>query len=141
LPDASNEGVIQTGMALILSKKLLRRLAWLTAGLLLFTQLILAAQACMLPGSNPAYTLGDAMATEECESAPMDKGTCLAYCLKADQVASPSVDFHFNVILPPAFPVAALSALRQVDGSAMPLAVSQPASGPPLQILFCSFQT
>ncbi len=128
-------------MIAILSKNLLRRLAWIMVGLLLFTQLVLSAQACMLPGSNPAYVLSDAMATEECEGAPMDKGTCLAYCLKADQARSPSVDFHFNAILPAVFPVSGLFALWHVDSSAIPPVVSRCASGPPLQILFCSFQT
>jgi len=128
-------------MAAILSRNLLKRLAGIMAGLLLFTQLVLSAQACMLPGSNPAYVLSDAMATEECEGAPMDKGRCLAYCLKADQASSPSVDFHFSVISPAAFPVPGLFALWQADRSAMPPAVSHCASGPPLQILFCSFQT
>ncbi len=128
-------------MAAILSKNLLKRLALVMAGLLLLTQFVLSAQACMLSGCNPAYVLSDTMATEECEGAPMDKGTCLVYCLKADQASSPSVDFNFSVILPATFPVSGLFALWQADSSAIPPAVLPCASGPPLQILFCSFQT
>ena len=127
-------------MAAFATRKLLKRLAQLTAGLLLFTQLALAAQACMLPGPNPAHAFSDAMASGECEGAPMDRATCLADCLKTDQ-AGPSANFNLDVILPPASPVAQSSALRQVDHLAIHAPASYCPSGPPLQILFCSFQT
>jgi hypothetical protein len=127
-------------MAAFATRKLLKRLAQLTAGLLLFAQLVLAAQACMLPQHNPAHAFSDAMASGECEGVPMDGAACLADCLKTDQ-ASPSVNFHFDVILPPASPIAGLSALRQVDHLAIHAPAPYRPSGPPLQILFCSFQT
>ena len=127
-------------MAAIHSRYLSRRLACLMAGLLLFTQLALAAQACMLPRPNPAHAFSDAMATEPCEGVPMNRAICLADCLKADQ-ASLSIDYHFDLILPQATPLAEWYALQQVDPSARVLAVSRCPIGPPLQILFCSFQT
>jgi hypothetical protein len=134
--------LIQTGMTAILSKKLLiKRLSWVAAGLLLFSQLVLSAQACMLPGSNLAYVFNDAMATEGCDGVPMDKGTCLADCLKADQASGRPVDFHFDAIVPPASLIARLSALRLADSSSPSSCFSHYPSGPPLQILFCSFQT
>jgi len=127
-------------MGAFATRKLLRRLAVVMAGLLLFTQLVLAAQACMLPQHNPAHAFSDAMASGECEGVPMDRAMCLADCLKTDQ-ASPSANFHFDVILPPASPVAELYALRQVDHLAIHASAPYYPSGPPLQILFCSFQT
>jgi hypothetical protein len=127
-------------MAAFATRKLLKRLAQLTLGLLLFAQVALAVQACMLPRADPAHAFSDAMASGECEGVPMDRATCLADCLKADQ-ASPSVNFHFDVILPPASPVAGLTALRQVDHLAIHAPAPYCPSGPPLQILFCSFQT
>jgi hypothetical protein len=127
-------------MAAFATRKLLRRLAQLTGGLLLFTQLVLAAHACMMPQPNPAHAFSDAMAGGECEGVPMDRATCLADCLKADQ-ASSSAKVHFDVILPPASPVAELAALRQFDHPAIHAPAAYRSSGPPLQILFCSFQT
>jgi hypothetical protein len=70
----------------------------------------------------------------------MDRTICLADCLKAAQ-ASSSVDIHFDVILPPASSVAGLFALRQINPSAIHASAPYRPSGPPLQILFCSFQT
>jgi hypothetical protein len=127
-------------MAAFATRKLLKRLAQLTAGLLLFTQLVLAAQACMMPQPNPAHAISDAMASGECDGVPMDRATCLADCLKADQ-ASSSTKIHFDVILPPASPVAELTPLRQFDQPAIHARTAYCPSGPPLQILFCSFQT
>ena len=126
-------------MAAFATRKLLKRLAQLTAGLLLFTQLVLAAQACMLPRHDPAHAFGDAMASGECEGVPMDRAMCLADCLKTDQ-ASSSAYFILDVILPPASPVAELTALRPVDQPAIHAPAPYCPSGPPLQILFCSFQ-
>ena len=126
-------------MAAILSRSVFKRLAQLMVGLLLFAQLVLSAQACMLSRPDQAYTFNDTMATED--GASMDKATCLAHCLKADQVSSLSVDSHFHATLSPASPVAVLSALHRADPSVMPLPFSRRSSGPPLQILFCSFQT
>lgn len=127
-------------MAAFATRRLLKRLAQLTLGLLLFAQLALAAQACMLPRADPAHAFSDAMANGECEGVPMDRTACLADCLKADQ-ASPSVNFHFDVILPPASPVAGSAALRQVDNLVLHAPAPYCPSGPPLQIRFCSFQT
>jgi len=127
-------------MAAFAKRKPLKRLAQLTAGLLLFTQLVLAAHACMMPQPNPAHAFSDAMASGECEGVPMDRATCLADCLKADQTGF-SAKVHFDVILPPASPVAELTAPRQLDQPAIHARAAYCPSGPPLQILFCSFQT
>ena len=127
-------------MAAILSRNLRKRLAQLMVGLLLFTQLVLAAQACMLPQPKPAQAFSDAMAMEQCEDVPMDRTTCLAHCLQYDQVSSPSVQFQFDAIVPSVVPTVNLSALWQVDFSGSATPVPPFSVGPPLQILFCSFQ-
>lgn len=127
-------------MGVFAKRKLLKRLAQVTMGLLLFAQLVLAVQACMLPRADPAHAFGEAMASGECGGVPMDRATCLADCLKTDQ-ANFSVKFHFDAILRPASPIADLSALRQVDRPAIHAPDAYCPSGPPLQILFCSFQT
>jgi hypothetical protein len=72
-----------------MTRNLLKRLAVLGGGLLLFAQLTLPAQACMLwlqPG--PMQKAGDAIAMDGCMGTPMDKPACFAHCLKADQRAS-----------------------------------------------------
>lgn len=122
------------------SKSFLRQLALFMGGLLLFTQLFLSAQACMLPMPSPARAFGDAMAAEGCEGVPMDQTTCLAHCLKADQIASTPQDVQFDAISPPVPSIVALSALRKIDPSASSWPVARSTNGPPLQILFCSFQ-
>src|SRR5258706_5642406 len=121
-------------------KEFLKLLARLVGGELLSTQLFLSAQACMLPAPDPARAFSDAMATEDCEGAPMGQNACLAHCLSADQIASTPQDIHFHAISPPAPPVVVLSALRQIDRSAPSWLVPRSTDGPPLQILFCSFQ-
>jgi hypothetical protein len=123
-----------------LSRRLLKRLAQLMVGLVLFTQLVLSAQACMLPQPTPAQAFGDAMAMEQCNDVPMDRTTCLAHCLQHDQASGPSVHFQIDATVPSVAPVVNLSALRQLDFSGRASPVPPCSVGPPLQILFCSFQ-
>lgn len=70
----------------------------------------------------------------------MDRAACLADCLKTDQ-AGPSVNFQFDAIPPAASPIAELTALRQIGYPALHAPAPYSPGGPPLQILFCSFQT
>lgn len=126
--------------AIFLSRSLLRRLAQGVVGLLLFAQFAVSAQACMLPQPSPAHAFGDAMAAEDCEGVPMPGAACLAQCLKDDQ-ANSSADFHFHVVLPAVRAISADMALRSLDPSAASAAVRYSSNGPPLQVLFCSFQT
>lgn len=134
------DAMVQRSIAAFATRKLLKRLAQLTIGLLLFAQLALAVQACMLSRADPARAFGDAMASGECGGVPMDRAACLADCLKTDQ-AGPSAYIYFDAILPPGSPVAELIALQQFDRRAIHAPAAYRPSGPPLQILFCSFQT
>lgn len=121
---------------------LLRRLGLPVAGLLLFGHLALAAQACMLrPQSGAMQMNSDAVAMDECIGVPADTTTRRVNCLKAEQPANPSADYQLPVILSPSYAIVELSALRQLNSSAMPAPVSRYPGAPPLQILFCSLQT
>lgn len=126
----------------MISRNLLRRLATLTMGLLLIAQLGLSAQACMLRLQfAPMQESSDTTAMAECIGVLMDTTTRFVNCLKAEQPASPSADYYFPVILPPVPAVAELSAQNQLHLAAIPAPILQHAGSPPLQILFCSFQT
>lgn len=132
----------QVMMRATLVRYLLKRLALPLAGLLLFGQVALAAQACMLRAQPGTMQTGsDAMVMDDCIGAPADTTTRLVNCLKAEQPANPSADYHFPVILPPVSAVAELSAQDQLPLAAIPAPILQHAGSPPLQILFCSFQT
>lgn len=106
-------------------------------GVVLALQFVLAAQACVLPLSVSSTTT----MTAPCEGTGMGTAACLIQCQKmADQV-KPSVDFHFFAL--PTRNVWA-EALSAPPASRMAVAVSpllQHSGGPPLQILFCSFQS
>jgi hypothetical protein len=127
-------------MVTILSRSRLKRLARLIAGLLLFTQMVFSAQACMLPSLDSMHAFfNNTMMNEACDGVSMDQSTCIAHCLKADQASAP-IDYHFHAMPPSVSTVAALPAPRQVDSS-KPSPSTCRSGGPPLQILFCSFQT
>lgn len=129
-------------MRATLMRCLLKRLALPLASLLLFGQVVLAAQACMLRApSGPMQTSSDAMAMDECIGVPADTTTRLVNCLKAEQPFNPSADYHFPVILPPVSTVAEMPALQHLQFAAIPAPILRHAGSPPLQILFCSFQS
>jgi hypothetical protein len=112
-------------------------LVCLTAGLLLFAQVAMAAQACML-GKAGSAGASQQMAMAGCEGVPMDAGACLARCLAADQAAA-SLDHHFYFV-PPSLSIG--SASFALHGTQAPVAHALPVpGGPPLRILFCSYQT
>lgn len=108
-------------------------------GMMLAVQLILTVQPCVLrlPASS-------AMAmTAPCEGAGAEMGaaSCLIQCQKTADQIKPSVDFHFDALPPP---VAWTEMLFIRPASRMAAGLStllQRCSGPPLQVLFCSFQS
>ena len=111
-----------------------RQAASIVAGAVLALQLVLAVHACVLPLSASHVP----MATAQCEGSGSDSASCLIQCQKnADQI-KPSADLHFDVLPTPhpwAKALVAKASLPQADASAL-----YPSVGPPLQILFCSFQ-
>jgi hypothetical protein len=111
-------------------------LVCVTAGLLLFTQLAMAAQACMLMKSGPA---SQEMVMAECDGVPMDKGVCLARCLAGDQV-SVSPDHHAQFTLSSASTGQAGFAPAENRVSSAHVAAFHISHGPPLRIIFCSYQ-
>lgn len=106
-------------------------------GVMLALQFVLVAQACELPVlASSATTM-----TAPCEVTGVGTASCLIQCQKTADQIKPSVDFHFDAL--PTTNVWA-EALFAPPASRMVAAVSpllQRSSGPPLQILFCSFQS
>lgn len=113
-------------------------LAGLMAGLVLFAQLAMAAQACVLAQTAPGASQA-AIAEAGCDGMPMDEAACLARCLMQDQAAA-SVDQHSQLIAAPAAMPAAAFVLPRARYSSPPPSASRLPCGPPLQILFCSYQ-
>ena len=112
-----------------------RWVACLAAGLLLFTQFVMASQACTLAKPGLAQ---QAMAVEDCDGTAMQKAVCQAHCAAADQ-AGLSLDQHFafvptaDAITAAAFPS---HRVRVPFGQSAALR----AAGPPLRVLYCSYQ-
>lgn len=119
-----------------LSRRNRRWLVWLTAGLFLYTQIGMAAQACMLPKASPAPA---SVAMAECDGVPMDNGVCVARCLAGDEAAT-STDHWAPVAAVPSV----ASALRlPVTDRSVTLADSwgtDAPRGPPPRILFCTYR-
>lgn len=106
-------------------------------GTMLAVQFVLTAQACVLPlGVSSATTM-----TAPCEGTEIGTASCLIQCQKAADQIKPSVDFHFDAL---PTPNGWGEGLFVAPTSRMVVAVSpllQRSGGPPLQILFCSFQS
>jgi hypothetical protein len=106
-------------------------------GMMMAVQFVLTAQACVLP----LPVSGATTMTAPCEGAGKGTASCLIQCqMTADQV-KPSVDFHF---LAPPTSNGWADALFAPPASHMAVAgppLVQRSCGPPLQILFCSFQS
>ena len=99
------------------------RVAFL-AGVLLFAQFAVASQACMVAQQHAGMPRDDA---------------CLAQCIAEDQAVS-SLEHHFS-----AMPAVAASAsldfpLVATQASARLLSDAPLPAGPPLEVLFCSYQ-
>jgi hypothetical protein len=123
------------------SKSKRKWLVCLAAGLLVFTQLAMAAQACMLAKVGPAPSAGQAMATAGCEGMPpMDQRVCAAHCIAADQAAA-SLDQHFHLVPPSPSIGSASFALHGTEAPAAHVSVLPLPARPPLRVLFCSYQT
>lgn len=116
-----------------------RRLAGLMASLLLLMQFAMAAQACMLAPAVSAGASQQAMSEAECDGTPMDGAACRVRCFAQDQTAA-SLDQHFHAVPASAHIVSAIFTLPAIRSASPPLSVSRLPVGPPLQILYCSYQ-
>lgn len=106
-------------------------------GVMLALQFVLAAQACELPvRASSAATM-----TVPCEGSGVDTASCLIQCQKTADQIKPSVDFHFDALPTPNVWDEALSAPLASRMAAAVSPLLQRSGGPPLQILFCSFQS
>ena len=112
-----------------------RWVACLAAGLLLFTQMAMAGQACMLVKAQPPSLPQQSMAG--CESMPMDQAVCQAQCASVEQ-AGPSLDQHFTFVASTAVTSKVYFPIHGSDAS-WRQAAALPAAGPPLRVLYCSY--
>jgi hypothetical protein len=108
-------------MAAILARRWMKPIARLTIGLLLFAQLMASVQACAPAQPSPAHAFSDEMACPDCPGMDSGQNLCLASYLQ-DSQASRAFDNH------------------RASAPWAPI-VRAHASDPPLQILFCSYQT
>ncbi len=121
-----------------------RKSKWLSRlmlGLVLFAQGIVAANACVAPGTSPvhAYAIEQNAGATPCHDEKFSNANvCLGHCTQSDRI---SVDQH-NVSI--AAPVSVISwATTQPQAQSMRLAISPGYlalnTGPPISIRFCSF--
>lgn len=111
-------------------------LVCLTAGLVLFAQVAMAAQSCMLMRAAPEPA---SVAMAECDGVPMDNGACVARCLAGDQPSAPT-DHQTPVLSFPSVAPLAFAFADSRAASAHTTAMDVPR-GPPPRILFCSYRT
>ena len=109
------------------------------AALTAFAQFVMAAEPCMLMHQPPTSMEHQvAAADEQCEAMPMDKASCLAQCLGGDESVS-TLTSLFTAAMAPAmawmdFTLAGTRFVAVAERDA-------PPCGPPLQILYCSYQS
>jgi hypothetical protein len=118
------------------SRSVIKGLAFLAAALLLSTQLAMAAAGCTLSSGAPAQAGAEA----GCGDMPMDQGVCLACCVAGDQAAA-TPDQPFHLLAASASIGAATSAIPDDRAFAPQGRAVDVPRGPPLRILFCSYQT
>ncbi len=126
-------------MVRVLKRKAIKNVALFMAGFLLFAQAVVAAQACTLTKPMAVHLLNSDDPANDCEGVLLGKRLCLAHCVNADR-ASQAVDLHFLAVAPPVTEV--VSPVPSWPDVRAPVSFSTvSAVGPPLQILFCSYQT
>ncbi len=113
------------------------RLSFMAVGLMVIMQFVAAAQACVIP----AFVASSSTAMVECDGMPMDGAACLIHCQKGtDQLTSADPASDLLAIPSPGFWARGLAPPQQTSGRTRILLAARRSCGPPLQILFCSFQ-
>ena len=130
-PSNFRRGMLEpkVNMNMLTAKRRRSWLACLAAGLLLFAQFALAAQACV-----PVHE------DQGCEGMPAGSGACLAHCVAQDQSAA-SLEQHFHAVPASAAVAFTVFAPCAAQHAAAPARDARLRSAPSLQILYCSFQT
>src|SRR6266498_1876083 len=108
-------------MIRILKRRAIKNVALFMAGFLLFAQAVVAAQACTLVKPMAVHLLNNDDPTQDCDGVLLGKRHFLAVAPPVTEVVSPVSSWQ-DVRAPVSFS-------------------SVSAVGPPLQILFCSYQT
>ena len=125
-----------------LAQRKIKWLARLMLVLVIFSQVILDANACVAPTASPvrAYTMAqhedDAMPCHEQENS--NANACLSHCTQSDQV---NVDQQSAQLPVPVSVIAWVSSQTQAQHilPAIFLEHLVPDTGPPIPIRFCSF--
>ena len=124
-------------MMRILSWKWSKGLAFLTAGLLLFAQHVSATQVCMLVPDRAGTASAEQM-SDGCDATPMGPVNCSAHCQHADQSATSGAD-KLQFVAPVAYTSLAVPSVARIHPPQRASASRLPG-GPPLRVLFCSYQ-
>jgi len=112
------------------------RLAVLAA-LTVFAQFAMAAEPCMLVHQPATSLQHEVAADEQCDAMPMEAAACLAQCLAGDESVSAGGPLVAAMAPAPTSPDFTLPGSRTV----LPASYEAPPCGPPLQILYCSYQS
>ncbi|MDO8414345.1 MAG: hypothetical protein Q7S51_11220 [Gallionellaceae bacterium] len=123
-----------------LAPRKIKWLARLMLGLVLFTQGIVGASACLTAGASPAqaYAAHPNTTAMPCHAvAQPNTNACLQQCTQADQV---SLDHSISTVAPVAVAILTLP-LSTTPINHLQVYPSHVAlnTGPPLSIRFCSF--
>jgi hypothetical protein len=80
-------------------KKAVFLISHVMLGVLLFSHLAFAVQACVVPAMSPAMAIDEDSATEPCHG--INGNLCLAQCLQSDQTvdSNPPVTIHASSIV------------------------------------------
>lgn len=117
-------------------RKSSRSTVWLRACFvavaLLFTQFVIAAQACLLPAIAPAMVFSAAPGAQPCED--MSGNACLMQFLQGDQAIDAAAGLP---VAPPALAMLAVVSPNPSAGLSQHHIAFSPAFGPPLRTRLC----
>ena len=120
-----------------LTQHKIKWLARLMLGLVLFTQGMAGASACLTANASPAQAYAVNEPAMPCHDATQaNANVCLQQCTQADQI---NIDQHILVAAPVAVPVLTLAPPATPSLRSTYASYIAPNSGPPLTIRFCSF--
>lgn len=120
------------------SLRSMRRVALFVAATVLTMQFVSAVRACVLPFSASSTPV----ATAPCAGPGMDSSaSCQIQCQKTADQIKPAVDFHVDAVpTSGAWADASFLPPASCSTSFVPPVLFR-SVGPPLQILFCTFQS
>ncbi|MGH7965488.1 MAG: hypothetical protein ACRERD_27370 [Candidatus Binatia bacterium] len=124
----------------LFSKRSFKHLALVILGALLFGQIALAAQACLLPAGMPAAAFNHDAVRIAHQTETVHSSVCLTHCIQADRLLQQwqFLDLQISAVQDLA-PVLVRYPSLQFHSTRSPLLERN--TSPPLSILYCSFQS